>query len=65
MRYSKSFIPTQAFNPCTWCYYESNLPQRMNIKRVYVLDVTITFVNLRMQCGNTKDVIIIFKDRKN
>ena len=24
MRYSKSFIPTQAFNPCTWCYYESN-----------------------------------------
>lgn len=24
MRYSKSFIPTQAFNPCTWCYNESN-----------------------------------------
>ena len=22
----------------------------MNTKRVYVLDVTITFVNLRMQC---------------
>ena len=24
MRYSKSFIPTQACNPCTWCYFESN-----------------------------------------
>lgn len=61
MRYSKSFIPTQAFNPCTWCYYESNFATEDEYQRVYVLDVTITFVSLRMQCGNTKDVIIIFK----
>ena len=24
MRYSKSFIPIQACNPCTWCYFESD-----------------------------------------
>lgn len=61
MRYSKSFIPIQACNPCTWCYFESDFITEDEYLKSVCFGVTITFVSLRMQCGNTKDAIIIFK----